>query len=67
MSRAWSGGDPPLNRCAVERGKQRLIAQQRVGFVRIGLRPQAAVLEQSDYPASYASRHPGHFSIVRRW
>ena len=33
MPRTRSGGDPPLNRCTMEGGKQKLIAQQRVGFV----------------------------------
>jgi len=56
-----------MHRGAVELRKQGLIARQRVGFVGAGLPSQAAVLEQSENPASHASRHPGQFSVVRRW
>ena len=66
ITRARAGGNAPLHRCAVEFGKQRLIAKQRVCFIRIGTRPQSAALEQSGYPAGNASRHSRDFGIVGR-
>jgi hypothetical protein len=45
---AGTGGDSTLHRSALQFGEQRLAPEQRVRFLRIRLRAQAAPFKQSD-------------------
>jgi len=66
MARTPTGGDAARDRCAVEFGQQRLVVQEGIDFIRIGLRPQAAAFEEPADTVVKATGQAGHFGIGRR-
>jgi len=61
-----AGGNASGDRSAVEFGQQRLVVMERVGFVPIGLRPQAVAFKEPGDTALNALGHPGYFGIAGR-
>jgi hypothetical protein len=63
IPRSGTGGNATLHRSAVQFGKQGLVLEQRIRFIRISLRTQASPLKQSGNPTDNALHHPRHFRI----
>ncbi len=63
ISRARAGGNSTLYGRAVQFGKQGLVSEQRIRFLRVILWAHAPPLKQSDHPSGDALHQPGYFSI----
>ena len=64
-ARMRARGDPAQHRSAVERSQQRLIARQRIGFFRIGVRTQAPPFQLRGGPVRDAAGDLDNLGIVR--
>ena len=65
LAGARSCGDTSADGSGGDRGKQRLVARDRIDLVGIGVRAETTAFEQPGDPARDAQGHANHLAIVR--